>query len=74
MRTSSVACGIKGVLPYVRHVAPHCLVPVQLAELAHARIAMYVRSTHAATRRSSRSASFIATAPTPAATWPASAT
>ncbi|WFD19217.1 hypothetical protein MCAP1_001440 [Malassezia caprae] len=40
MRSSSVACGIKGVLPYVRQVAPHCLVPVQLADLAHARIAI----------------------------------
>ncbi|WFD22826.1 snoRNA-binding rRNA-processing protein utp10 [Malassezia equina] len=38
--TASVARGVKGLLPYVRQVAPHCLVPVQLADLAHARIAI----------------------------------
>ncbi|WFD27114.1 hypothetical protein MNAN1_002110, partial [Malassezia nana] len=40
MRATGVARGIKGVLPYIRHVAPHCLVPVQVQDLAHARIAI----------------------------------
>lgn len=40
MRASSVARGVKGLLPYVRQVAPHCFLPVQLADLAHARIAI----------------------------------